>query len=169
MPGIFIKGNNNRCKIMWWMDSPIIDPLDKANFLSINKTRAYIDTKSLSLEEMMSNLPDVKEDVILKKILAKGKEKYKGQSFDKTKIQMELICDGCNAHRCVYSNKMVGANSGPEKSDSEDLQQWSVGRYMCGSKVPGEKFYVQKKLFCGDYIDSQYYNHLGGKKAKNSS
>ena len=28
---------------------------------------------------------------------------------------------------------------------------------------------VQRKLFYGDYIESQYYNHLGGKKAKNSS
>ena len=37
---------------------------------------------------------------------------------------------------------------------------------MCGSKVPGDKFYVQKKLFCGDYIESQYYNNLVGKKAK---
>ena len=35
---------------------------------------------------------------------------------------------------------------------------------MCGSKVPGDKFYVQRKLFCGDYIESKYYNHLGGKK-----
>ena len=41
--------------------------------------------------------------------------------------------------------------------------------YMYGSKIPGDNFYVQKKLFCGDYIESQYYNHLGGKKAKNSS
>ena len=40
---------------------------------------------------------------------------------------------------------------------------------MCESKVPGDKFYVQRKLFCGDYIESQYYNHLGGKKANNSS
>ena len=38
---------------------------------------------------------------------------------------------------------------------------------MCGSKVPGDKFYVHMKLFHGDYIESQYYNHLGGKKAKN--
>ena len=29
--------------------------------------------------------------------------------------------------------------------------------------------HVQRKLFCGDYIESEYYNHLGGKKAKNSS
>ena len=31
------------------------------------------------------------------------------------------------------------------------------------------KFYVQRKLFCGDYIESQYYNHLGGKKSKKTS
>ena len=37
---------------------------------------------------------------------------------------------------------------------------------MCGSKVPGYKFYVKRKMFCGDYTESKYYNHLGGKKAK---
>ena len=40
---------------------------------------------------------------------------------------------------------------------------------MCDSKVPGDKFYVQRKLFCGDYIESQYYNQLGSKKANNSN
>ena len=40
---------------------------------------------------------------------------------------------------------------------------------MWGPKVLGDKFYVNRKMFCGDYIESQYYNHLGGKKAKNSS
>ena len=39
---------------------------------------------------------------------------------------------------------------------------------MCGYKVPGNKFYLQRKLFCGNYIESQYYNHLGGKKPNNS-
>ena len=39
------------------------------------------------------------------------------------------------------------------------------GGYMCGYEVPGKKYYVQRQLFCGDYIESQYYNHLGGKKA----
>ena len=28
---------------------------------------------------------------------------------------------------------------------------------------------VQRKLFFGNYIESQYYNHLGGKKSKKSS
>ena len=82
---------------------------------------------------------------------------------------MELICDGYNAHRCVYSNKMVGSKGDPKKSDAEELQQWSEGGHMCGSKVPRNTFYVQMKLFCGDYIESQCYNHLGRKKAKNSS
>ena len=40
---------------------------------------------------------------------------------------------------------------------------------MCGSKIPGNKFYVQRKLFCGDYIESKYYNPLDGKKSKNNS
>ena len=40
---------------------------------------------------------------------------------------------------------------------------------MCGPKVPGDNFYVHRKRFCDDYIESQYYNHLGGKRAKNIS
>ena len=40
---------------------------------------------------------------------------------------------------------------------------------MCGSKVPGDKFYVQRKFFCGCNIESKNYNQLGGKKAKNGS
>ena len=90
-------------------------------------------------------------------------------NIDRSKVRMELICDCCNAHQCVYSNKMVGAKGGRTKSDVEELQQWSEGGYMCGSKVPGDKFYVQRKLFCGDYIESRYYNHFGGKKVKNGS
>ena len=80
---------------------------------------------------------------------------------------MELICDGCNAHRCVYSNKIVGAKGVPEKSEVEDPQGWQERGGTCGSKVPGEKFYFKRKIICGDYIDSKYYNHLGGNKAKN--
>ena len=108
MPEISIKGKNILGKLLRWMDLPVIYPLDKAHFLSIDNTRAYIDTKSLSLEEPMSNLPAVKEDEIMKKRLAKGKDKEKGQRFDMSKVRMELICDGCNAHQCLYSNKMVG-------------------------------------------------------------
>ena len=81
---------------------------------------------------------------------------------------MELICDGYNAHRYVYSNKMVGSKGGLTKYDVEELRRWSEGGYMCGSKVPGKNVYVQRKLFCGDYIESQYYNNLGGKKTKKS-
>ena len=56
-----------------------------------------------------------------------------------------------------------------KKYEVEDIQRWSELGYMYGSKVPGKKFYVQRKLFCGDYIESQHYNHLGGKKLKKSS
>ena len=63
------------------MDLPVTDPLSKANFLSIEKKRAYIDTWSPSLEAMTSNLPAVKEDTITKKRLGKGKEKDKELSF----------------------------------------------------------------------------------------
>ena len=49
------------------------DPLSKANLLSIEKKRAYIDTWSPSLEAMTSNLLAVKEDTITKKMIAKGR------------------------------------------------------------------------------------------------
>ena len=56
----------------------MINHLDKAHFLSINKTQAYIDTKIPSIEELVSNIHAVKEDTILKKRLAMGKYKNKG-------------------------------------------------------------------------------------------
>ena len=40
---------------------------------------------------------------------------------------------------------------------------------MCGTKVPGNMFYIHRKLFFDEHIESQYYYHLDGKKAKNSS
>ena len=64
---------------------------------------------------------------------------------------------------------IVGVKGGPTKYDVEELQKWLEVGYMCGSKVPGDKFYVQSKLFCDEYIESEYYNHLGGKKSNNSS
>ena len=106
---------------------------------------------------------------MLKKMLARGKNKDKGKNFDRSKVQMELICDGCNAHQCVYSNKMVGSKCGPTQSDVWELQRWLGGGNMCAYKVPGDKFYVQEKKNCSDYIESQYYNHLYGKKVNKSS
>ena len=100
----------------------MVDPIDKTHFLSIDKTRAYIDTKSPSLEELMGDLPGVKEDTIMDKRLAKGKDKDKGRRFDRPKVRMELICDGCNAHIRVYSNTMVGAKGDLTKSDAGELQ-----------------------------------------------
>ena len=128
----------------------MINPLEKDHLLSIDNTRAYIDTNIPCLEVLMINLPAVKEDTIMNKRLTKGKEKCKGWQFDRYKVQMEIICDGCNSHRCIYSNKMVGAKDGTTKYDVEELQKWSSGGYMCGSKVIGEIFYVQRKLFFGD-------------------
>ena len=88
------------------MDLPVIDRINKDNFFSIHKTRAYIGTNIPPLEELTSSLPAVKEDIIMKKSLAMVKDKEKGRSFDSPKDQIELIRDGCDAHRCVYSNKM---------------------------------------------------------------
>ena len=104
------------------MNLPVIGPLDKAHYLCIDKKRVYIDTKTPFLEKLMSNLPSVKEDKILNKSLAKVNERDKGQIFDRSKVQMELICDDCNANRCVYSNKIVGAKGGLTKSEVEELQ-----------------------------------------------
>ena len=91
----------------------------------------------------------------------------KGKSFDRSKVRMVLICYGCGAPRCVYSNKMIGAKGGPTKSDIEEVEQWSEGGYICGGKILDRetKLYVQRKLFCGDYVEVQYYNHLGDKKS----
>ena len=139
MPDISIKVKNIRGELLRWMDLPMIDPLDKDNFLSIDKTRSYIDTKGPSLEELVINLPAVKEDTIMKKRLAKGKDKDKGRIFDRSKVRMELICDGCNAHQCVYSNKMVGGKGGPEKltwrsfSDGQREGTCVVPRYQVKS------------------------------------
>ena len=47
---------------------------------------------------------------------------------------------------------MVGAKGIKKISDVEEIQIWSEGGYMCGYKVPGNKFYVQRKLFCGDIL-----------------
>ena len=55
------------------MGLPVIKPLEKSHFFSIDKTKAYIDTKSSSLQKLMRNLPAVKEDIITKKRLGKGK------------------------------------------------------------------------------------------------
>ena len=59
----------------------------------------------------------------MKKIFEKGKGNYKGQSFDRSKVQMKLICDDFNAHLCLYSNKIVGVRGGPTKSDVGGLQK----------------------------------------------
>ena len=62
---------------------------------------------------------------------------------------------------------MVGDKGDLTKYDAGELQRWSDGGYMCDSDVPINMLYVQRKLFCGDYIESQFCNHLGGKKANN--
>ena len=106
-------------------------------------------TKRPSLEELMINLPVVKEDKILNKRPAKvkDKDKDKGGSFDSSKVLMQFIYDGCNSHRCLYSNKMVGEKVGPTKFEVEGLQKRQEGEYMCVSKVPGEKNMFGGKCF----------------------
>ena len=64
----------------------MIDHLEKAHFLSIDKTRAYIDTNSPSLEELIRNIPAMKDDTIMNKRLVIGKYKYKGSIFDRSRV-----------------------------------------------------------------------------------
>ena len=71
-PAISIKGKNIWGELLQRMDLPVIELLNKAHLLSINKTRAYIDKNITSLEELMRNLPAVKEDTTMKKMIAKG-------------------------------------------------------------------------------------------------
>lgn len=125
----------------------MVDPTNRVHFLSYDRTQSYIDTKSPSVEELMSNLPTVKEDTNQKEMLAKSKVKDKSRSVDRSKVRMELICDRYGAHRYVYSKVMVGAKSGRKKSDMEELYQRSDGGYMYGYRVPGKIFYVQRKQF----------------------
>ena len=126
-PDIYIKRNNIRGELLQWMDLPVINHLYKAHYLSIDNTQAYIDTDIRSLEELMSNLPAVNEDTIMKKslVIGKDKDKDKGQIFDRFKVRMELIYDGSNNLRWVYSNKMVGAKESTAKYEVEELQQRS--------------------------------------------
>ena len=42
---------------------------------------------------------------------------------------------------------MVGAKGGRTKSDVEELQRWYEEGYMCGSKVPGDKFMFRGNFF----------------------
>ena len=114
-PNISINGNNIRGKLLRWMNLPLIEPLSKSYFLSVNKTRAYIDTTISSQEKIMINLPTVKGGTIIKKNIAKGKYKDKVQSFDRSEVRMKLICDACNYHQCVYSNKNVWSEGWLEK------------------------------------------------------
>ena len=79
---------------------------------------------------------------------------------------MLLTCDDCSAHRCVYSKIMIGRKEGPTETDMQYLQQLVEKGYVCGSRVPGKEFYDQRKKYAGDYIESQYYNHLDEKKKR---
>ena len=90
-PDISIKGKSIQDEKLWLVGSTVIDHLDKAHFLSINNTRAYIDTKIPSLEEIMSNLPAMKEDTIKRKRLTMVNYKYKGHIFDRYKVRIELF------------------------------------------------------------------------------
>ena len=56
MDGIHIRNEILRCIAL-----PIIDSINKYQFLSYNTTRSYIDNKKSSVSELILNLPSAKE------------------------------------------------------------------------------------------------------------
>ena len=61
---------------------------------------------------------------------------------------MELICDGCGAPLFASSNKIVGENGGPTKSDIEEMDHWTEGSYICGGRIPDKK----QAILCSEEI-----------------
>ena len=61
---------------------------------------------------------------------------------------------------------MVGVKGGPTKHDVEELHRWPEGEYMCGSKVPGDKFYVQKNFFKVTILSHNIIIILVGRKQR---
>ena len=133
------------------MNLPVIDYINKDHFLSIDKT-----PRSPTLEELMSNIPTVKEDITMNKGLAigKGKDKDKVQRFDRPKVRMEVICDGCNANQYLNSNKMVGAKGGPKNLTRKSFRD---GRREVTCVVP--RYYATSFMFRGNCFVVNILSH----------
>ena len=58
---------------------------------------------------------------MLKIRLVEAKETDKGKRFHSSKVQMESMCDGCEAFQYVYSNKMDRAKGSPSKADVKEM------------------------------------------------
>lgn len=107
----------------------------------------------------MTGLPNPCDDDEEKKAIAKSKEIDKGRNFHKTRVRAIVPCDKCSAPRCIYSNKAIGVKGGPSTANKEELDRWFDREgYICGKDVPSNGFYVMRKVRCGDFVESQYYN-----------
>ena len=52
----------------------------------------------------------------------------------------------------------------PTTSKMKQLYPWANGGYVCGNEVKIEGFVMMRKLWCGHYVESRYYNSLGSAK-----
>ena len=62
---------------------------------------------------------------------------------------------------CIYSHKNIGEKGGLTTAKMKQLDPWADGGYMCVNEVTIEEFVMMWKLWCGNYVESQYYNYLG--------
>ena len=82
---------------------------------------------------------------------------------DRSKVRTQLIYDNYNTRRCFCSKLLIRKKEGPIESNIHGLNQWEKKGYMCRENFLVIKFSLEK-FVCGDYIESHYYNHLGGMK-----
>ena len=97
--------------------------------------------------------------------------------FNWSKLRYILICDECNAQRCVFSKFAIGNAKGPTKKDMAVLEKYVEEHgYRCGDAVriySGGKMeapeteegkdeelpllFCRESLVCWSTIESQYY------------
>ena len=67
-------------------------------------------------------------------------------------------------HRCIYYHNEIVFPGRPSRDQSNELNMWVEGGYVCGNTVRAAPFYAQRRLRCGYYINLQYYNPNAGIK-----
>ena len=61
-PDATVGGFNLRREVIYWMDLPIPNPIDRDHFLSAAKAKEYIDSNNISFDRLKQMIPDVKTD-----------------------------------------------------------------------------------------------------------
>ncbi len=77
--------------------------------------------------------------------------------FHASKVRGVLYCDTCSAPRCFYLTHCVGSRDGRNKQQLEQLLGRMENGYYCGYKIDENGFYYRRALWCGDFVESQYY------------